>query len=164
VPLRKIKLTLEDENKQALTLANLIDGKTEGEDEVKEKKVVEAKKSDNHEEEIHVAVPQESLVGKKLSDLTTRKVILIVLSMLLTAPLFIVTTYKSDPDGASVGLELIAANEVGTDGFNFAFENFIELYYYNRKKLILVNAKSVIWETNINPNDLRINEKEFIFA
>jgi len=103
-------------------------------------------------------------VGKKLSDLTTRKVILIVLSMLLTAPLFVVTTFKPNPDGAAIGLEMIAANQVGTDGFNLAFENYIELYYYNRKSLILVSAKNVIWESAINPNNLRTNEKEFVVA
>jgi hypothetical protein len=66
-------------------------------------------------------------VGKKLSDLTTRKVILIVLAMLLSAPLFIVTTFKVDPDGNKVGLEFIAQYPVGSPGFNFAFENYIEL-------------------------------------
>jgi len=30
--------------------------------------------------------------------------------------------------------------------------------------LILVNAKNVIWESSINPNDLRTNEKEFVVA
>lgn len=46
--------------------------------------------------------------------------------MLLTAPLFIVTTFKVNPDGNSIGLEMIAAYEVGTEGFNYAFENYIE--------------------------------------
>jgi hypothetical protein len=126
----------------------------------------EGEEEDSEEEEAppEIKVPQESNVGKKLSDLTTRKVILIVLAMLLTAPIFIVTTFKPNPDGASVGLELIADYEVGTEGFNFAFENFIELYYYNRKNLILVNAKSVTWESGLNPDNLRINEKEFVVA
>jgi len=59
--------------------------------------------------------------------LTTRKVILIVLAMLLTAPMFIVTTFKPNPDGNSVGLEMIAQFKVGTEGFNYAFESYIEL-------------------------------------
>lgn len=44
-------------------------------------------------EDPQVPIVQESLVGRKLSDLTTRKVILIVLAMLLSAPFFIVTTF-----------------------------------------------------------------------
>lgn len=59
---------------------------------------------------------------------------------------------------------MIAAYDVGTEGFNLAFENFVELYYYNRKGLMLVNAKNVIWESDVSPNSLRTNEKEIIFA
>ena len=138
----------------------MLEGKTEGQEIHAEEKKEEKKE----EEEAEFQMPAESLVGKKLSDLTTRKVILIVLSMLLTAPLFIVTTFKANPDGAAIGLEMIAAFDVGTEGFNLAFENFIELYHNHRKRLLLVNAKNVIWESSVKPNSLRQNEKEIIFA
>lgn len=38
----------------------------------------------------------ESKVGKKLSDLTTRRVIILVLIMLCSVPIFSVTTYKEE--------------------------------------------------------------------
>ena len=41
-------------------------------------------------------VPQESKVGKKLSDLTTRRVIILVLAMLISVPIFSDSTYKDD--------------------------------------------------------------------
>jgi preprotein translocase subunit SecF len=45
----------------------------------------------NEEEDIEV--PQESKVGKKLSDLTTKRTIILVLAMLFSVPLFSDSTY-----------------------------------------------------------------------
>jgi hypothetical protein len=84
--------------------------------------------------------------------------------MLLSAPIFIVTTFKPNPDGAGVGLELIAEYEPGDPGFNFAFENYILLQTDHRKSLLLINAKSVEWSGDIDADDLRTNEKEFVVA
>lgn len=39
---------------------------------------------------------EESKVGKRLSDLTTRKVIILVLIMICASPIFAVTTYKTE--------------------------------------------------------------------
>lgn len=115
-----------------------------------------------NDEAIEVPVIQESAVGKKLSDLTTRKVILIVLAMLLSAPFFIVTTFIQDPDGIGIGLEFIGLFEPGSDGFNFALETYVTEMKANRKDLLLINASGVSWESGTNPNDLRSNEKEFV--
>lgn len=98
---------------------------------------------------------QESAVGKKLSDLTTRKVILIVLAMLLSAPFFIVTTFLPNPDGISIGLDYIGEFEQGTTGFEQAFEVYVNLQKENRKDLLLVVAGDKTWESGTNPNDLR---------
>ena len=38
-------------------------------------------------------IPEESKVGKKLSDLTTRRVIILVLAMMFSEPIFNTTTY-----------------------------------------------------------------------
>jgi len=45
-----------------------------------------------------IVVPEESKVGKKLSDLTTRRVIILVLSMLFSVPVFSVATYGDSYD------------------------------------------------------------------
>lgn len=42
-------------------------------------------------------LPEESKVGKKLSDLTTRRVIILVLAMIFTVPIFSTSTYMDDP-------------------------------------------------------------------
>jgi hypothetical protein len=48
--------------------------------------------------EAEANIPQESRVGKKLSDLTTRRVIILVLSMLIAQPFFLNSTFQDEPD------------------------------------------------------------------
>jgi len=49
----------------------------------------------------------ESKVGKKLSEFTTRKVVILVLVMLFTSPIFSVSTYLEEPNSYNYGLEMI---------------------------------------------------------
>ena len=49
-------------------------------------------------------MPQESKVGRKLTDLTTRKVILVVLVMLFSVPLFKSTTYYEFENSLTIGI------------------------------------------------------------
>ena len=52
------------------------------------KSAKQAMKDDDEEEQDSQEIPSESKVGKKLSDLTTKRVIILVLLMLFTLPLF----------------------------------------------------------------------------
>lgn len=61
------------------------------------KKVVKKKKEE-------VGLPEESKVGKKLSDLTIRRVIILVLAMLFSVILFSVSTYELEPLTYDYGL------------------------------------------------------------
>ena len=65
---------------------------------------------------------QESKVGKKLSDFTTRKVVILVLVMLFTSPIFTVATYLEEPNTYNYGLDLLHEigpnTEVGKEIFN----------------------------------------------
>ncbi len=58
-------------------------------------------------------LPEESKVGKKLSDLTTRRVIILVLIMMFSVPLFTLSTYTNvdSNTGFQFGLEMIALYE-----------------------------------------------------
>ena len=49
----------------------------------------------------------ESKVGKKLSEITTRRVIVLVLAMLFSQPIFSVSTYMTEPNSYDYGLNLI---------------------------------------------------------
>lgn len=57
---------------------------------------------DNEEEKMMM---QETKVGKKLSDLTTKRVIALVLSIMISIPLFTVTTYIPQYTSYESGVE-----------------------------------------------------------
>lgn len=52
-------------------------------------------------------IPKESKVGKKLSDLTTKRVILLVLIMMIFLPLFALTFYFEDNNSSEIGLNFM---------------------------------------------------------
>jgi len=53
------------------------------------------------------SIQKESKVGKKLSDLTTRRVIVLVLTMLISVPLFTSSTYIDDNTSNDLGLKMM---------------------------------------------------------
>ena len=63
----------------------------------------------------------ESKVGKQLSEITTRRVIILVLAMLFSQPIFSVSTYMQEPNSYDYGLNLIYALGPGTKGGRAAF-------------------------------------------
>ena len=71
---------------------------------------------------------EESKVGKKLSDLTTRRVIILVLVMLCSVPLFSVQTYKAENVYFEYGPELLhtQTDDIYSLSFNMTFETYIE--------------------------------------
>ena len=73
---------------------------------------------------------KESNVGKMLTDYTLRKVILIVLLMLFTNPLFMVQTYVSEPNSFNYGLDLLAKAQATskTALSTKFFDDYIEMY------------------------------------
>ena len=52
-------------------------------------------------------LPEESKVGKRLSDLTTRRVIILVLAMMFSQPFFTLNQYLTEPKSFKFGLETI---------------------------------------------------------
>jgi len=86
-----------------------------------EEKKLDPKKGKEKSDELKV--PEESKVGKKLSDLTTRRVIILVLAMMFSVPFFTLTTYVEEPTSYEFGLELIRAfsDDTTTEVFNTTF-------------------------------------------
>ena len=87
---------------------------------------------------------QESKVGQKLSDLTTRKVIVIVLIMMFSVPLFSLDTYQDDPNSYNYGLEMIAlynGSYLGT-GWNYTRDTFITEMSVTRSPILSMNCKN----------------------
>jgi len=52
-------------------------------------------------------VPQETKVGKKLSDLTTKRVITLVMSVMVSVPVFTVSTFVQDTSSGESGLKSV---------------------------------------------------------
>lgn len=72
------------------------------------------------EKKIHKKVEEENKLGQHLADVTIQRVIILVLSTMLTLPLFYSGLYQKSYQSSGLGLELI--NEVLHDreGFNLA--------------------------------------------
>jgi hypothetical protein len=116
-------------------------------------------------QEEEMKVPEESRVGKKLSDLTTRRVILLVLAMMFSVPAFTITTYKDENNSFVFGLELINAFPKDSAGFVAAFNSYKEEHIAIRTPLILLTAFEDVtydYQSNVNANDLRTGEKEVV--
>ena len=116
------------------------------------------------EEEPEMEIPEESKVGKKLSDLTTKRVIILVLAMMFSVVLFSTSTYITENTSYQFGLEFIMAYgpNINSTGFVTAFESYKNDHKDLRTPLILLNANNKIWESNVNPDSLRVSEKEVV--
>jgi len=103
--------------------------------------------------------PQESKVGKKLSDLTTRRVIILVLSMMFSVPFLTLTTYKEENNSFVFGLELIDLYSVNTTGFTTMFNAYVEEHKGIRTPLVLLKAEGNDWQKDgFEVTDLRSTE------
>jgi hypothetical protein len=69
----------------------------------------------------------ESRVGKKLSDITTRKVIILVLIMLFSSVVFKSNTYMEEPDSFDYGLCLVKTLGTTSTGGLDAFTTMVEI-------------------------------------
>lgn len=106
-------------------------------------------------------IPKESHVGRKLSDLTTRRVIVIVLIMMFSVPILSLDTYREDPNSFKYGLQLISAyssNKLGT-GWNKAKSSFINESEDTRNPVVSLNADGDTYDsTDVDLDDLRTIE------
>lgn len=101
-------------------------------------------------------VPKESHVGKKLSDLITRRVIVIVLVMMFSVPLLSLDTYYDDPNSFSYGLQSIAAFESNFKGYgwNTTKAQYISEMESSRNPVISMNVKGDTYDTT----DVKLDE------
>lgn len=67
-------------------------------------------------------------MGKKLTDYTTRKVIIIILVMLFTNPIFMVETYVKEPNSQEYALQLLSVLDTkGTHQHERIFNLIVDL-------------------------------------
>ena len=82
---------------------------------------------------------KETNVGKKLSDLTTKRVISLVLSIMISIPFFSVSTYINQYTSYESGIQnlyfLIQQDSSQSEEFNLIWNNYIETHTETRVKL-----------------------------
>jgi hypothetical protein len=96
--------------------------------EWREKKLNKKKEAMMKQHGMKVDNSENSKVGTKMSDLTTRRVILLVLLMLCSVPIFSVQTYKEENRYFEYGPELLWTLRADTMSaeFNQTFNSYIE--------------------------------------
>ena len=108
-----------------------------------------------------MTMPEESKVGKKLSDLTTKRLIIVVLAMLFSVPIFDPSTYVDSPSADEYGLYLLASYEYNSESFNRSWDWFILDGMGNPAPLVLLSAYNRTWESeSVEASTLRSNEQE----
>lgn len=109
-------------------------------------------------------IPQESKVGKKLSELTTMRVIILVLIMILILPFFNLYMWV-EVDGYLYGLKTIdyylkQGNQVKAQDL---FNEYINIYKSEKLPLIYIKIDGVEWEwEGEDPNNFRDAEVNII--
>lgn len=109
--------------------------------------------------EKEVKIPEESKVGKKLSDLTTKRLIIVVLAMLFSVPLFDNQTYLDTPNANNYGLLLLSNYELNSVGFNTSWEYYIQEGEDSITPLVLLKALTREFESDTNASNLRTSEQ-----
>ena len=108
-------------------------------------------------------LPQETNVGRKLSDLTTKRVITLVMSVMISIPIFTVDTYVTDYTSCESGLKsLYALNQTSdTYAYNIALDNYISQHRYIRNPLVILNVYTDNELNLIVEDSLRDSEKQY---
>ena len=107
-------------------------------------------------------IPQETNVGKKLSALTTKRVITVVMSVLITIPIFSADTYLTDYSSAESGLRTIwLMNQTGSRAaFELAVNKYILDFENLRRDLYVLDIKGDRYFTGGEESSLRDSEKQ----
>lgn len=110
---------------------------------------------------------KESKVGKKLSDHITKKVVILVLSIIFASPIFTVVNYVEVPNSYNYGLDLLLLLGPRTEAGSKVFQEIIERQGALETPLIelyvdLNDGKGIIqWkDKNVDFKHLRKTEKE----
>jgi len=81
-----------------------------------------------------------------LSDLTTRRVIILVLAMLISVPLFTDVTYQEENTSFEIGIKLLQRYKPHTPQFDALFESIVEAELKNPNPVIYIGALDYVWE------------------
>lgn len=127
-------------------------------------KALEAQEDNqNKVQDSSVNMPLESRVGRRLSDLTTKRVILLVLCLLLVLPLFEIDFYVTAQTSFDFGTKMLAEFR-GEEGFSDIYDEFKDYHDDNEIRPIFYISykyfgRVFTWDDD-EPEDYRSNEKQ----
>jgi len=151
--------------------SNAVAAKKAGEDEEDEyfeqiriKREEEERRKAELEGKEEMEIPEETKIGKVLSEVTTQKVIIMVLVMMLSVPLFSFATYAVETKSFLLGLDLITIydNDYNGTGFETSYNSYVNYHKDVRTPLIWLTARSKVFDTNEDLENLRDAEKELV--
>lgn len=126
--------------------------------------LVQARSSSPDGLESRTKVPEESKVGKRLSDLTTKRVVILVLGMMFGLPLFTLSLYYEENNSFTFGLEMIAKFRGSDTEYTLCWNRYISEHSDIDTPLILVEVDSVQqWAQGVSEKDLR-DEEQYIVS
>ena len=108
------------------------------------------------------AVPEESKVGMKLSDLTAKRVIVLILGMMFCLPLFSTTMYISNNTSYEYALMRLDQSIDTEEGLDSTWDIFIQKHSDEFDPLAYVEIINLKTWQSVNPNDLRPEEKHIV--
>ena len=132
-----------------------------------EEKVIEQMMDEERQEEGKDPIlPEESKIGKSLSDITTKTVIVMVLCVMLSVPLFTYSTYCDDSLSYQVGIDYITlfdSNPTGS-GFNTAYKSYLNRHLSIETPIIYVVAGPYSYDdTSVDANVIRNTEETTVY-
>jgi len=112
-----------------------------------------------HREEQTGGNPEESKVGKKLSDLTTRRVIILVLSMMIGIILFDSSFYLSPLTSMDFGIKAFAIKNMSDPKFNLTFNIYVNEHKNISTPIVYAKVAHLEYGDENIVNNLRDSEK-----
>jgi len=112
------------------------------------------------EDENNGEVPEESKVGKLLSERTNKKVIILVLVMMISIILFNASFYLSKKTGMEMGLKIFTNyDSMNNANLNLSFSIYVSENLGTDSPLVYLKVGSMVYGDEDDANNLRTQEK-----
>jgi len=104
-------------------------------------------------------VPVESKVGKRLSELTTKRVVILVLGIMFVLPLLSLSLYYDENTSFAFGLEAISRFRESPETFEICWNKYINDHSSFDTPLIFLEMQGIrSWASSPRPSSLRPSE------
>lgn len=121
-----------------------------------EEDLVQARSSSPDALDPRAKAPEESKVGKRLSDLTTKRVIILVLGMMFGLPLFTLSLYYEENNSFTFGLEMIEKFKDSKPEFDLCWNRYLVEHKDIDTPLIQIKRdEAEMWAQGDAVSDLR---------